>query len=207
MHPNPVFRQTPEEKARAFALERGFGVLTAQGPQGPLASHVPFILDGDRLEAHLVRSTALARALNPGPLDALMIVCGPDGYISPDWYGEPEKVPTWNYIAVHLRGRLRLAPEIDMRGHVDRLSDKFETRLAPKPAWTAAKMDTEGLARMMRSIVPIEMTVATVESTFKLNQNRGEAARTRAAAALEAGDTPGMETAALARLMRAAGDA
>lgn len=206
MHPNSAFRTRSETEALAFAAARGFGIVTAQGPDGPLASHVPFVLGEARAEGHFVRSTALARALAKGPLDALMIVSGPDGYISPDWYGEDDKVPTWNYVAVHLRGTLRLAPEIGMRAHVDRLSAQFEARLLPKTPWTSGKMDQELMERMMRTIVPWELTVTGVESTFKLNQNRAEAAREGAAAALAAGGTPGSETATLAALMRAVGD-
>jgi len=203
MHPNPVFREAPERRALAFAAERGFGILTAAGPEGVLAAHVPFVLADRRVEAHLVRANPLARQLRRGPAEALLIVSGPDAYVSPDWYGEPELVPTWNYVAVHLRGRLALRPEATLRAHLDRLSARFEARLAPKPPWTADKMPPELLARMMRQIVPVEMTLAGVESTFKLNQNRSPGARAGAAAALAAGDTPGSETAALAALMRA----
>jgi transcriptional regulator len=202
MHPNSAFRQQPEADALAFAAARGFGILTAAGPEGPLASHVPFFLDGQRAEMHLVRSTALARALGAGPLDALLVVSGPDAYVSPDWYGAADKVPTWNYLAAHLRGRLRLAPELDMRGHLDRLSDKFETRLLPKKPWTADKMTPETLDKMMRSVVAVEFSISKVESTVKLNQNREPSERAGAAAAIAAGGTPGMETAALAALMR-----
>lgn len=203
MHPNPTFRQEPESRALAFAAERGFGVLTVCGPEGVLAAHVPFVLEEDRLAAHLVRSNPLARHLRAGPAAALMIVSGPDGYVSPDWYGEAEMVPTWNYVAVHLRGELSLLEGERLRPHLERLSANFEQRLAPKPPWTLDKMSEEAIAQKLRQIVPVEMTVASVDSTFKLNQNRGAAARAGAAAALAEGGTPGMETAALAALMRA----
>ena len=67
-------------------------------------------------------------------------------------------------------------------------------------------MTPEELAKMMRQIVPVEMTVETVENTFKLNQNRAKSARLGAAAPLAEGGTPGMETAALAALMCEVGD-
>ena len=201
MHPNPAFRQEPEARALAFAAERGFGVLTAAGPDSPLAAHVPFVIEEGRLEAHLVRANPLARHLRAGPAEALMIVSGPDGYISPDWYGEAERVPTWNYVAVHMRGGLSLLPEERLRPHLDRLSAAFEKRLAPKEPWTLDKMEPEGLARMLRQIVPVEMTIGSVASTFKLNQNRSEAARGSAADSLASGGTPGLETGVLAALM------
>ena len=202
MHPNSIFRRESPETAREFAAERGFGTFTVAGPQGVLAAHVPFVLDEERVLAHLVRVNPLARHLAGGPARALLIVSGPDGYVSPDWYGEPQLVPTWNYAAVHLRGELRLLDDTALRPILERLSETFETRLAPKPPWKTDTVDDGLLARMMRRIIPIEMSVDTVDSTFKLNQNRSDAARAGAAAALAAGGTPGMETRALRRNSR-----
>ena len=201
MHPNSVFRREPRESALKFARERGFGALTVAGPKGVLAAHLPFVLDEGRVLAHLVRVNPLARHLHSGPATALLIVSGPDGYVSPDWYGEPQLVPTWNYIAVHLRGELRLLDDTALGPILDRLSTEFETRLAPKPPWKTGKVDDGLLSRMMRQIVPIEMSLETVDSTFKLNQNRSDTARAGAAAALAVGGTPGMETRELAALM------
>ena len=205
MHPNPAYRQEPQARALDFARERGFGTLTVAGPDGVLAAHVPFLVEDGLVAAHLVRSNPLVRHLGGGPAAALMIVTGPDGYISPDWYGEPDRVPTWNYLAVHLRGELRLIDEARLRAHLDRLAANFEARLAPKPPWKADKMTPEVLARLLRQIVPVEMTVEAIDSTFKLNQNGPASSRLGAAAGLAAGGTPGMETAALAALMREAG--
>jgi transcriptional regulator len=205
MHPNPAFRQTSEAEARRIAAARGFGLLTAAEAGEVLVAHVPFLLEGDRAEAHLVRSNPLARALRSAPRPAKLLVSGPDGYVSPDWYGEADLVPTWNYVAVHLSGELRLADPESLPAHLERLSARFEEGLAPKRPWTHRKMSEGVMEKLMRSILPVELEVARVESTVKLNQNRSAAARAGAAAALAEGRTPGMETAALAALMRAVG--
>ena len=205
MHPNPVFRREQCESALAFARERGFGALTVAVAEGVLAAHVPFVVDQRRMLAHLIRANPLARHLRSGPVDALLIVSGPDGYVSPDWYGVPQMVPTWNYVAVHLRGKLRLLEDAALRSVLDRLSATFEERLAPKPPWKTDKVDDAVLAGKMRVIAPIEMSIESTDSTFKLNQNRSDTARAGAAAALAAGGTPGMETRALAALMRETG--
>lgn len=205
MHPNPVFRREPRESALDLARERGFGTFTVAGPEGVLAAHAPFVLDEWRVLTHLVRVNPLARHLGDGPARALLIVSGPDGYVSPDWYGEPQMVPTWNYVAVHLRGELRLLDDTALRPILERLSETFEARLAPKPRWRMGKVDDRLLARMMRQIIPIELSVDTVDSTFKLNQNRSDSARAGAAAALAVGGTPGMETRTLAARMHATG--
>ncbi len=208
MHPNPAFRQTPADRNLAFARARGFGVLTVNGPDGPLAAHVPFLL-GDNAafaDLHLARSNPIVRAGLPAP--ALLAVSGPDAYVSPDWYGPqdqvPDQVPTWNYVAVHLRGVLEPLADEALRPHVDALSAEQEGRIAGKAPWTSAKMTEGAMPRMMRMILPFRFRVASVEGTWKLNQNKPAGVRAAAAAALAEGD-PGAR--AIAALMRDPPDA
>jgi transcriptional regulator len=203
MHPNPAFRRTPHEENLAFARARGFGVLTINGPDGPLAAHIPFLLnpDASQAELHLARSNPIAHA--DLPVHALIAISGPDAYISPDWYGPqtevPDQVPTWNYVAVHLRGTLERLPDEAMRDHVDALSAEHETRIADKRPWTSAKMTDGAMPRMMRMILPFRFIVASVEGTWKLNQNKPPEVRARAATALSQGNAAAQEIAALIR--------
>ena len=66
MHPNPVFHDADAARNLAFARDRGFGVLAMNAPEGPLISHVPFVLSGDgaSVALHLVRSNPIARLLD-----------------------------------------------------------------------------------------------------------------------------------------------
>ncbi len=199
MHPNPIFRTSTDAANLAFAAQRGFGVLTINGPDGPLAAHVPFVLTEGRVDLHLARSNAIARALAE-PAGALLAVQGPNGYVSPDWYAlGHDQVPTWNYVAVHLRGTLELRPAEELRAHLDALSAQFEERL-PKVPWRTAKMPDEALAKMMRAIVPCRLTLVSVDGTWKLNQNKPDEARLRAADAMPG--SVGQQLEELARLMR-----
>ena len=205
MHPNPSFRGVEEARALADAQQRGFGVLTLNGPDGILASHIPFVTEERRIAAHIVRSNPIARVLRSGPVEGLLIVSGPDGYISSDWYGEPQLLSTWNYVAIHVRGEVRALPEEDLRPHLEALSDFNERRLLPKKPWTMDKMDPDTLVRLMRTLVPIEMDIREVASTYKLGQNRGEAGRNAVADVLQ--DSPfGHNTDVLAQMMREAED-
>ncbi|MEO1492597.1 MAG: FMN-binding negative transcriptional regulator [Pseudomonadota bacterium] len=201
MHPNPAFREDDQARALVMAQDRAFGILTVTGPDGVLASHIPFVIDGAVMGMHLVRSNPIARLLKDGPLDALMIVSGPDAYISPDWYGIDDQVPTWNYVAVHLRGRLSLLPDETLKPHLDHVSGHLEKHFLPKKIWTMDKMTPEAAARFMRQIVPVAMEIGEVASTWKLNQNKDDDVRLRAADAVEASPI-GAEQHALANLMR-----
>lgn len=204
MHPNPAYRPAGHDRDVAFARARGFGILTvAAGDAAPMVSHIPFLLaqDGARIEAHLVRSNPIVRALTQGPRAARLVVSGPDGFISPDWYGVPDQVPTWNYVAVHLTGRLSLAPPEGLRAHLDRVATHFETLLLPKPIWRMTEMSEDALERFERMILPAVLEIESVESTWKLAQNKTEAARLGAADGMT-DETPGAGVAELAQLMR-----
>ncbi|MDR6263616.1 FMN-binding negative transcriptional regulator [Roseobacter sp. N2S] len=204
MHPNPVYRKAEHAQNLTFARARGFGVLAVNADQGPLISHIPFQLseDGTALEGHLVRSNPILRVLgDDGPQQAVIAVSGADSYVSPDWYGVVDQVPTWNYVAVHLRGTLRVLPQDALGGVLERLSEAMETQLLPKPPWTMDKMG-EGVAqKMMRMIVPIALDVAEVTGTWKLSQNKPDAVRLGAADGVAAHGI-GQELSTLSQWMR-----
>ena len=207
MHANPTYRGASRERNLQFARNRGFGVLAAgdgSADGSPLLSHIPFIVTegGGAVHGHLVRSNPMAKVLIAGERKAVLSVSGPDAYISPDWYGGPaDQVPTWNYVAVHLRGTLRLRSESTLRSHLEALSSRFEEELRPKPPWRITKVAPERLAALMRAIVPIELVVESVDGTWKLSQNKADAMRLGAAEHV-ATEGLGQDSALLAELMR-----
>lgn len=200
MHPNPVFRGATEADALAMAHARSFGILSINGAAGPLAAHVPFDLGQGEVFLHLARSNAIARADLPAA--AVLMVSGPDAYVSPDWYGAQDQVPTWNYTAVHLRGVLEPLPPEALRPHLERVSAHMEAQLAPKPVWLMDKMSDEAVMRMMRMIVPFRMQIDAVESTVKLNQNKTAAQRAGAASGIAAAPI-GMDAGRIAAMIQA----
>ena len=155
MHPNPAFHTASDDENLRFARSVAFGVLSINGTDGPFLSHIPFLLseNGAFADLHLVRSNPMVRHLAE-PQSARLAVSGPDGYVSPDWYGIPDQVPTWNYVAVHLKGRLERMPQDTLPDLLERQSEFFERRLDPKPRWTMDKLSDEAAARLMRVIVP-----------------------------------------------------
>lgn len=173
-------------------------MLCINADEGPLAAHVPFVIaPGGVVEVHLARSNGIARATLPAP--ALLAVQGPDAYVSPDWYGVPDQVPTWNYVAVHLRGVLHPMAAEELEPQVDALTGVFEGRLADKRPWTKHKMGAGVMERMMRGILPFRLVVTAVDGTWKLNQNKTPEARAGVIAALEAQGGMAAEIAALMR--------
>ena len=200
MHPNQVYRQSGQKEALEFVRDVGFRMLTVNGDPAPIISHVPFVPDGDRLLLHLIRSNPMAR-LDKDTLPAKFVVSGPHGYISPDWYDLEDQVPTWNYIAVHMEGKLERMHEDDLKDVLEKLSDSFERRLAPKPVWKTHKVSDDAMASMMRMLVPFTFLIEGVESTYKLSQNKPSKAILGAADGVS-NSLIGSETGALAKHMR-----
>jgi transcriptional regulator len=177
MYAPPLF-QPDRAASLAFAAARGFGTVCAHDGARPVASALPFCLeyssDGTPVVAfHVARGNALA-ALADGKSRWLIAVNGADTYVSPHWYASPDQVPTWLYQAVHLSGEVRTMSGQELGQHLDALSAKFESWLAPKPAWSRAEMTAGRREAMMKAIVGLVMTVEDVEGSFKLNQHKSD---------------------------------
>jgi transcriptional regulator len=187
MYTPPMFK--PDRAASlAFAEARGFGTVCAWDGAKPIASSLPFYLgfadDGTpRAAFHVARNNPLLK-LADSKTPWLMAVNGADAYLSPDWYVSPDQVPTWLYQAVHLTGTVRTLSDSELGPHLDALSAKFESRLAPKVPWTSSKMTAGRLDAMKKAIVGLVMSVDEVEGSFKLNQHKSDADYVGAANAL-----------------------
>ena len=143
MHPNRVFDWQDQGAMLDFVRDIAFCTICIDGP---MVVHAPVVVDGtDRLRFHVSRANRTAAALDGAR--ALVSCLGPEAYISPDWYGTPDQVPTWNYLAVEAEGPLRRLDETELAQLLDDLSAEHETRLAPKPAWTRAQDDSRPLRR------------------------------------------------------------
>jgi transcriptional regulator len=203
MYTPPMFK--PDRAASlGFAEARGFGTFCAWDGTKPIASSLPFYLayadDGTpHAVFHVARGNALT-SFADGKSSWLLTVNGADAYISPDWYISPDQVPTWLYQAVHLTGTVRRMSDSELAAHLDALSAKFESWLAPKPPWTSSKMTAGRLDAMKKAIVGLEMTVEEIEGSFKLNQHKSEADYAAVAEAL--GSQTDASARQIAQLMR-----
>ena len=196
MHVNRAFAWTDPAELLAFIADVSFAHLFVPSPEGPLVAHVPVVVTADgNLRFHLARANPPADHLD-GTV-ALASFAGPDAYISPDWYRSADQVPTWNYVTVEARGRVRRLSETDLIGNLDALSIAHETRLLPKKPWGRAKMRPGLFEGMLKAIVAFELEVENLRGTRKLGQNKNSDDREGAVAGLEAAGKP--EVAALMR--------
>ena len=191
MHPALGFRQEDETALLAHLARYPFATLAA-GPAGrPFVAHAPLLVrrleGGLALDFHLSRGNALTPFLADG-FRAVAVSLAADAYVSPDWYETKGAVPTWNYASVEAEGAVSVLDDAGLVALLDDLSAQEEARLAPKPAWTRAKMAPGRFETMCRSIIGARLTVERLEGTFKLSQNKDAADRAGVMAAL--GDDP-----------------
>lgn len=196
MHPNPAFRHNDRALMETLIEDVGFGMVFATTPDGPRVAHTPLLSTGDgAVQFHIARGNALARHLDG--MTALALVNGPDGYVSARWYEDPAQVPTWNYVAVELEGRVRRMDADGLLGLLEALSAREEARVVGGEPWTMAKLPDARLRPLLGAIVGFELEVQAWRPTFKLSQNKSAAERARLTERLDAQGSHG-----IAELMR-----
>jgi len=173
--------------------DHGAADLVTVTEQGLMATFLPFIYvppaepgtagagtTGPRsagqhgaLHGHLARNNDQWQRRAAG--ESLVIVRGPDAYISPGWYAAKAEhgrvVPTWNYVTAHVYGRLVVHDDPAWTEDlVRRLTAKHEAdRDHPWSVDDAPRPFIEG---QLRAIVGIELEITRVEAKAKLSQNR-----------------------------------
>jgi transcriptional regulator len=197
-------RVTDPSRINAFIQANGFAILVSQGPNGPWASHLPFVYDaaeggGGLLRTHMARANGQWREIESNP-GVLCIFTGPHSYISPSWYAEKVAVPTWNYTAVHIFGTARLEGEAFLRKTVEDTTRKYESKM-PSP-WLMP-IPEDYIAGMLKAIVGLSIEVTKVEAKFKLGVRRSVEDQLGVLAGLE--QSGSLESLALARFTRAQG--
>ena len=192
----PAHFAAPEAAALALMRAHPFVVLIAVDNGMPSISHVPVRVldDGKRLQFHLARANPQAGLL-AGEVTATAVFHGPHAYVSPGWYAAPN-VPTWNYAAVHVRGRVRALDDAATAALVAAFSRDYEG-----PAGLGEFEQSPAYAALLRGIASFELHVESCTAKFKLSQNRSAADRAGVMAALA--DDPRSEARAVATLMQA----
>jgi transcriptional regulator len=182
-------------RANAFAT-----IISASAGGQPSATWIPFLVEGEPLAPVIYGH--LARA-NPQWCDwdaatpLLALFQGSHHYVSPAWYVSAQNVPTWNYLAVQVRGRPRLLEDpVEVEAMLERLVNQFEA--SRRPPWSLRDQPPGYRAGMARGIVAFELLIDEIAGAFKLSQSKSAADRAGVIAALERdGDDDALAIAAL----------
>lgn len=167
-----IFRNENPKEIEEFIRQNSFGILVSLENNIPLATHIPIELEereGKKvLCGHLARANEQWRSFDENK-EILVIFTGPHAYISASWY-KGESVPTWNYVAVHVYGKIRIVEGQGLWLSLKKLVDKYEkTSENPVSLETMSKKMVEN---QMKAIVGFEIEITDIQAKYKLSQNR-----------------------------------
>jgi transcriptional regulator len=199
MYSPPYNRIEDREELLEFMRANSFAILVTATGGTPVASHLPVTLgDGQAgivIHSHMAKNNPQWQEFFDD--EVLVVFSGPHAYVSPRWYADRERVPTWNYAAVHAYGKVRLGEERKAKHAAQR---ELVAQLDPQwlPQFDALR--PEYVENMLNGIVNFDIAVTRLETRWKLSQNRGRREQELVAAELDKADD--LSVRALAALTR-----
>ena len=174
-----VFAEQDAAFIENFVDQHPLATVVVNSRDGLVVDHIPFMREGKlaaghRLIAHAAKANPLWRTLDTGA-PSVLIFSGAEAYVSPSLYPSKqtthEVVPTWNYVAIHIHGRLRhTSDDLEKRAIVDRLTNKMEAARATP--WRMSDAPAPYIDQMLRGIVGLVFDVETIIAKTKASQNR-----------------------------------
>ncbi|MFZ0599119.1 MAG: FMN-binding negative transcriptional regulator [Flavobacterium sp.] len=174
MYTPNIYKDEDPESIRTFLKENSFGILVNQTHGKFCATHIPIELENNAegkeiLEGHISKLNPQAEGFAEND-QVLAIFSGPHSYISSSWY-DHENVPTWNYIAVHVYGRIKIVGYETGVEQLKKLVDKYESNSANPVRVEDLSVKT---MREARGIFAFEIEIDEIQATRKLSQNRDD---------------------------------
>lgn len=183
------FEEKDNERIHAFIRENSFAILVSIHEGRPIGTHIPLRLEAsaegkDILVGHISKGNEQKHTLTDGA-QVLAIFPGPHAYISPRWYTEM-RVPTWNYISVHVYGTVKIMEGDILKAALSRLIDTYEHHM-PQPVHMD-EIPEKSLRDDLRGIVGFEILVTEYQAAAKLSQNRDQQSYHQVITHLDQGD-------------------
>lgn len=162
------------EEVKHFIKENSFGILIDQIDGKPWGTHIPLELEEGKnqksfLVSHLAKANPQSNALKDGK-EVLCIFNGPHHYISSSWY-KTEEVPTWNYIAVHVYGAIKILTEEETLASMFKLVERYES-FAKEPINLSTF--SKKTMRQVKGVIGFSIEIKEIQAAYKLSQTREE---------------------------------
>lgn len=175
MYELPYYKERDEQVVRKFVDDHPFAYLTGCDAQGmPVATQVPVFLeehDGHQvLRGHIMRNTPHHKAFEQNE-NVLVVFSGSHTYVSGTWYSNPHTPSTWNYMSVHVRGKIRFVDEAGLVDVVRKTALYFEGDNPESPT-VYDNLPSELTQKLIKAIVGFEVQVSDMNHVFKLSQDR-----------------------------------
>jgi transcriptional regulator len=152
-----------------------FALITCSDVKGnPVATQIPLLPNADqtKLRGHIMKNTDHHKILLQNP-EVLVVFTGPNAYISASWYTKPDVASTWNYMSVHIRGKLNFLNEKDFIEMMRSFTLKFESFDKNSPTYYD-NIPEDYRKQHMKAIAGIEIEIENIEATFKLSQDKDD---------------------------------
>ena len=199
MYSPPYNQNENRAELLQFMRANSFAVVVS-GTGGTLhASHLPVMVHDHGkeilIDSHMAKNNAQWKEFFDD--EVMVIFAGPHAYVSPRWYEETERVPTWNYAAVHAYGTPKvIAEKAQKHASQRRLIEAIDPQWLPK----FDALRPQYVDQMLEGIVNFQVTVTRLETRWKLSQNRSRREMELIAAQLDkSGDSVERALAALTR--------
>jgi len=199
MYSPPYNRVEERRELLEFMRANSFALLVTATGGAPLASHLPvMVADGEAgivIHSHMAKNNPQWQEFFDD--EVLVVFAGPHAYVSPRWYEEKQRVPTWNYAAVHAYGKVTVSAERKAKHAAQR---ELVAQLDPQWLLKFDALRAEYVENMLNGIVTFDIAVTRLETRWKLSQNRGRREQELIAAELDKSDDVAVR--ALAALTR-----
>jgi transcriptional regulator len=169
-----LYKNENQEEIQNLIHQNGFAILVNQTNGKLWATHIPLVLEVNEkgkqiLVGHVSKDNPQAESFKTND-EVLAIFSGAHTYISSSWY-DHENVPTWNYLAVHVYGKVTLYNHEQAVNSLKKLVDKYEAN-SKNPV--SVENLSEKTMREARGIVAFEIEITAIEAKKKLSQNRDD---------------------------------
>ena len=169
------FEITDDKIIEQFIKENGLATIITKGSDYPVGTHIPIELEinekGEKvLWGHISKANPHGKEFKTFPNVLVIFLSNVNHYISSSWYGHPN-APTYNYLSVHVYGKLKILEGEMLWESVRRLTNKYEKNSA-----NPVSLDTlpASVQKQMNGIVGFEISIDKMEAAFKLSQNRND---------------------------------
>ncbi|MEH6955363.1 FMN-binding negative transcriptional regulator [Neobacillus drentensis] len=150
--------------------EYGFATLFSQHNGEPYATHLPLMLNksDNALYGHFARPNEQWK--DAENQQVLVVFQGPHCYISPSWYETMKAVPTWNYVSIHLYGKMEIIE--DGKVILDSLNALVNKYESPDSPYNLDAVEPSFIEGMSKGIVAFRIKITKIEAKAKLSQNQ-----------------------------------
>ncbi|AZU62542.1 FMN-binding negative transcriptional regulator [Neobacillus mesonae] len=169
MYIPPYFRLNDEEMIYDFIEKYSFATVFSQHKGEPYATHLPLTVNKDEnaLYGHFARQNEQWKDVENQQV--LVVFQGPHCYISPSWYETMRAVPTWNYVSIHLYGKMEIIEDRNII--LESLNDLVSKYERPETPYILNEVNPGFFEGMMKGIVPFKINITNIEAKTKLSQN------------------------------------